>query len=187
MHTWICCTWWRVCCSTFCPHKSFRGFVYILWKCDTHFTWLLLENEFNPSGLEMRGRKRGSIFFFWNPKKQMRTTLDCFKQLCGPAELLCCPGSPASSSYSPFITCFQWPIPSRLRLEGQVGSRVEHNVWGISNQRSVEARALRPSPPFTSSMGGELQQRPRSSSSARQEVTGKEPWEPTACSVLIAG
>ncbi|TKS69260.1 hypothetical protein D9C73_003324 [Collichthys lucidus] len=49
----------------------------------------------------------------------MRTTLDCFKQLCGPAELLCYPGSLASSSYTPFITCFQWPPPSRLRLEGQ--------------------------------------------------------------------
>lgn len=105
----------------------------------------------------------------------------------GPAELLRYPGSLASSSYAPFITYFQWPPPSRLQLEGQVGCRVVHNVWGISNQRSAEARALRPSPPFTPSRGGELQQWPRSTSQARQEVAGKEPWEPAACSALIAG
>lgn len=163
-----------------------RGVVYVLWKRNTYFTWLFLENDVHSSRLKITRTKRGH-FFFWNPAKQMRTTLDCFKQLCGPAELLCYPGSLASSSYVPFITCFQWPPPSRLRLEGQVGCRVVHNVWGISNQRSVEARALRPGLPFTPSMGGELQQRPRSSSPARQEVTGKEPWEPTACSVLIAG
>lgn len=118
----------------------------------------------------------------------MRTTLVCFKKLCGPVELLCYPGSLAPSSYAPFITCFQWPPPSCLRREGQVGSRVVDNVWGISCQRSGGGyRALRSSPPFTSSMGGELQQRPRSSSPARQEVTGKGPWEPAVCSVLILG
>lgn len=74
---------------------------------------------------------RGGVFlFFSNPTKQMRTTLDCFKQLCGPAELLSFQGRLASSSYAPFITFFQWPAPSRLRLEGQVGCRLVHNVWG---------------------------------------------------------
>ncbi|KAI9518442.1 hypothetical protein NQZ68_037196 [Dissostichus eleginoides] len=43
-------------------------------------------------------------------------------ELCGPAKLICYPGSLASSSFTPFITCFQWPPPSRLGLEGQ-GSR----------------------------------------------------------------
>lgn len=148
--------------------------------------WLFLENAFHWSRLRIPRTKRGHPSFFGNPPKQMRTTLDCFKQLCWPAELLCYPGSLASSSYTPFITCFQWPPPSRLRLEGQVGCRVVHNVWGISNQRSMEAWALRPSLPFTPSRGGELQHWPRSTSPARQEVTGKEPWEPAACSGLIA-
>lgn len=148
--------------------------------------WLFLENAFYWSRLRIPRTKRGHPSFFGNPPKQMRTTLDCFKQLCWPAELLCYPGSLASSSYTPFITCFQWPPPSRLRLEGQVGCRVVHNVWGISNQRSMEAWALRPSLPFTPSRGGELQHWPRSTSPARQEVTGKEPWEPAACSGLIA-
>lgn len=137
--------------------------------------------------LKYQGLSRGILFSSEIHQKQMRTILDCFKQLCGPAELLCYPGRLASSSYTPFIIYFQWPPPSRLQLEGQVGCRVVHNVWGISNQRSAEARALRPSPPFTPSRGGELQQWPRSTSPARQEVTGKEPWEPAACSVLIMG
>lgn len=164
-----------------------RNVVDVLWTPDTRLIWLFLENAVPSSKLKITRTKRGHPFFFWNPPKQMRTTLVCFKQLCGPAELICYPGSPASSSYGPFITCFQWLPPSRLRLEGQVGCRVVHNVWGISNQRSAEARALRPGPPFTPSRGGELQQWPRSTSPARQEVTGKEPWEPAACSVLIAG
>ncbi|CAB1448486.1 unnamed protein product [Pleuronectes platessa] len=50
---------------------------------------------------------------------KMRTAVDSFKQLCGPAALRCYPGSPASSSYALFITCFQWPPSSRLQLEGQ--------------------------------------------------------------------
>lgn len=135
---------------------------------NTLFMWLFLESAIHPA-------------------KQTRTTLDCFKQLCGPAELLCYPGRLASSSSTPFIIYIQWPPSSRLQLEGQVGCRVVHNVRGISNQRGAEARALLPSLPFTQSRGGELQQWPRSSSPARQEVTGKEPWEPAACSVLIAG
>lgn len=161
--------------------------VYIFWIPNIPYRgyfWKVLSTH---QKLKIPRTKQGHPFFFWNPPKQMRTTLDCFKQLCGPGELLRYPGRLASSSYTPFITYFQWPLPSRLQLEGQVGCRVAHNVWGISNQRSGEARALHPGSPFTHSRGGELQQWSRSPSPARQEVTGKEPWELVACFVLNTG
>lgn len=124
----------------------------------------------------------GASFFLFEIHQTHR-----FKQLCWPAQPLCYPGRLASCSYTPFITYFQWLAPSRLQLQGQVGCRLVHNVWGISNQSSAEARALHPSPPFTHSRGVELQQWPRSTSPARQEVTGKEPWEPASRSVQICG
>lgn len=163
-----------------------RLVVYVSSKPDTRSTWSFRKMICvcqDPKQQELMG---GIPFFFENPQKLRKNASNYFKRLCGPRELLSYPGSLASCSYAPFITCFQWPPPSRLWLAGQVGCRVVHSVGGIRNESSTETRALRPGPPFTPSRGGELQQRPRSSSPARREVTGKEPWEPAASSVLIA-
>lgn len=169
----------KLLCISVCPFGA-------CGRCCLHFVntlaWLFLDCALPPSKPKVPWTTKGHPFFFLKSTKT-----HCFKQLCWPAQPLCYPGRLASCSYTPFITYFQWLAPSRLQLQGQVGCRLVDNVWGISNQSSAEARALRPSPPFTPSRGVELQQWPRSMSPARQEVTGKEPWEPASRSVQIWG
>lgn len=81
---------------------------------------------------------------------------------------------------APFIMPFQWPTASRLQLHDQVGCRVVHNIWGLAIKRVLGLESSNPAFHSLVAGGGELQQWPRSTSPAWQEVSGKEPWEQAA-------
>lgn len=105
--------------------RSFQEVLLTFCGYSIYFSWLFLENV-NSTSLK---NKTGTMHAY---------TMKTFKNLTGLLNVafvgLCYPGSLASCSYAPFITCFQRPPPSLLRLlrlKGQVGCMAVCSVWGL--------------------------------------------------------